>query len=621
MSTGESYPLFEQPGPGSLELTLSNSTIFQINGTSVENLSQSEVESLLSTSLVSLTVQKLSGSSSRTQVLQSLLEEVNDKINRENDICRKVELTKERITTSGSLNELQLSQQESSSAYFSGKSSPLPDDQISSTPESFSEPVLQSLSSLTPLYEENPERLIGKQTDSSGDLSTEEGSASHLVTSTGSASRSQTYVKLRKPVVRPSPVTQSSRFSMPVQLMHKERPMPPVRSGSYMSAITSPPQGEVVTASSQEDDLHMLPPTPVCTVHFPSNSLPDSSVVNTSNTVVIRKKNESYFRNHGSRPQSAPSARHYQVALGSSPASSSFGRYSASHGDPLALTPPKPSTSGNPATIAVLRSTIVPSYTAKSHSVQNCEGLPAVSQQCLPVHCDSKQKQARLKADSFGTGRHSRQGSSHSAEGDERRVRHSSVYNFDAPTKTKHRPQRISLPNPLSRVMSYTSAGTSSYCSGSVSSTYSISSGHATPVLIPSTPIVPANEGGPALAFDFSGPLTSTEDPLNRQVFYIFQVLQRKRKYLAFNYPDGCGSMRGNYSVQCKSLCSLLFCHGLLLVCCYFSLYFFPQFPFLMRKNSHHYFSTYYMLKAVIKFCPHVTLNSLMHYILVAFHQ
>ena len=538
MSTGKSYPLFEQLRPGFLELTLSNSTIFQINGTSVENLSQSEVESLLSTSLVSLTVQKLSGSSSRTQVLQSLLEEVDDKINRENDICRKVELTKERITTSGSLNELQLSQQESSSAYFSGKSSPLPDDQISSTPESFSEPVLQSLSSLTPLYEENPERLIGKQTDSSGDLSTEEGSASRLVTSTGSASRSQTYVKLRKPVVRPSPVTQSPRFSMPVQLMYKERPMPPVRSGSYMSAITSPPQGEVVTASSQEDDLHILPPAPVSTVHFPSNSLPDSSVVNTSSTVVIRKKNESYFRNHGSRPQSAPSARHYQVALGSSPASSSFGRYSASHGDPLALTPPKPSTSGNPATIAVLRSTTVPYYTAKSHSVQNCGGLPAVSQQCLPVQCDSKQKQARLKADSFGTGGHSRQGSSHSAEGDERRVRHSSVYNYDATTKTKHRPQRISLPNPLSRVMSYTSAGTSSYCSGSVSSTYSISSGHATPVLIPSTPIVPANEGGPALAFDFSGPLTSTEDPLNRQAFYIFQcVLQHKRKYLAFNSP------------------------------------------------------------------------------------
>ena len=247
--------------------------------------------------------------------------------------------------------------------------------------------------------------------------------------------------------------------------------------------------------------------------------------------MVIRKKNESYFRKHGSRPQSAPSARHYQVAVGSSPASSSFGRYSASHGDPLALTPPKPSTLGNPLTIAVLTSTTVPHYTAKSHLVQNCGGLPAVSQQCLPVQCNSKQKRARLKADSFGTGRHSRQGSSHSAEGDECRVRHLSMYNYDTPTRTKQRPQRISLPNPLSRVMSYTSAGTSSYCSGSVSSTYSISSGHATPVLIPSTPIVPANEGGPALAFDFSSPLTSTEDPLNRQVFYLFQVLQHKGKF------------------------------------------------------------------------------------------
>lgn len=498
---------------------LNKHSFFQINGTSVESLSQTEVEGLLSTSLVSLTVQKSSGSSSRTQVLQSLLEEVNDKINRENDICRKAELTKERITNSGSLNELQLSQQESSSAYYSGKSSPLPDDQISSTPESISEPVLQSLSSLTPLYEENPEMLHRKQTDSSGDLSTEEGSASHLVTSSASStSRSQTFVKLRKPLVRSSPVTQSPRLSMPVQLTHKERPMPPMRSCSYMSAITSPPQEKVANVSSQEDEIHVMLPDPVSTAHYPLNSLLDSSLVDTSNTVVIRKKTDSYFRTHGSRPQSAPSSRHYQVAVGSSPASSSFGRYSASHGDPLALTPPKPSTTGPPATVAVLRSTSVPYYTAKSHAVQSYGGLPAVSQQCLPVQCDSKQKQGRLKLDPFGTGRHSRQGSSHSADGDERKVRHLSMCNYEPPSNAKHRPQRISLPAPRSRVTSYPSGGTASYCSSSVSSTHSISSGHTTPVVIPSTPIVPATEGGPALAFVFSGPLSSKEDPLNRQV-------------------------------------------------------------------------------------------------------
>jgi len=66
-------------------------------------------------------------------------------------------------------------------------------------------------------------------------------------------------------------------------------------------------------------------------------------------------------------------------------------------------------------------------------------------------------------------------------------------------------------------VTSYPSAGTGSYCGSSVSSTYSISSGHTTPVVVPSTPIVPATEeGGPVLAFDFSGPLTSKEDPFNR---------------------------------------------------------------------------------------------------------
>ena len=485
------------------------SSLIKINGTSVENLSQTEVERLLSTSLVRLTLQKLSATSSRTQVLQSLLDEVNEKINRENDICREVELTKERITNSGSLYELQLSQQESSSAYYSGKSSPLPDDQISSTPESISEPVLHSSSSLTPLYEDNRERLREKQTDSS-DLSTEEGSASLFVTtSAGSSSRGRIFFKSRKALMHPSPLTQSPNLSMPMQ---KERPMPPTRSCSYMSAITSPPQAEV-GASSQDDNMHMMQSAPVSTVHFSSNSFPDSSVVNTSNTVVIpRKKKDSYYRN-GSRPQSAPSARNYQVSLGGSPALSSFGRYS-SHEDPLALTPPKTNISGPPVTVAVLRSANVPYYTAKSHSVQNYSGQPAVSQQCLPVQCRSKQKQDKIQFEA-PRGRHSRQNSSHSADGDDHKRRHLSLYNYDSLSNSKNKGHRISLPTPRSRVTSY--PGTGSYCSSSVSSTYSISSGQTTPVVIPSTPIVPATEeGGPPLAFDFSGPLASKEDPLNR---------------------------------------------------------------------------------------------------------
>ena len=438
-------------------------------------------------------------------MLQSLLDEVNQKISRENDICREVEHTKERITNSGSLCELQLSQQESSSAYHSGKSSPLPDDQISSTPESISEPVLHSSSSLTPLYEEGRGRLREKQTDSS-DLSTEEGSASHLLaTSGGSSSRGRTFVKLRKSLMRPSPLTQA----MPVQ---KERPTPPTRSCSYMSAITSPPQAEV-NVGSQEDNMLTMQSAPVSTVHYPSNAFHDSPVVNTSNTVVIRKKTESYFRN-GSRPQSAPSARNYQVPLGGSPVPSSFGRYS-SHEDPLALTPQKSNMAGPPVTVAVMRSVNVPYYTAKSHSVQSYGGQPAVCQQCLPVQCCGKHKQDTVQSE-LPRGRHSRQGSSLSADGDERKVRHLSLYNYDPPSNAK-KTHRVSLPNPWSRVSSYPSAGTGSYCSGSVSSTYSISSGHTTPVIVPSTPIVPATEeGGPALAFDFSSPLASKEDPFNR---------------------------------------------------------------------------------------------------------
>lgn len=494
MVQGDQIPRKTKKKSAELEIS-----VFQINGTSVENLSQTEVESLLSTSFLNLTVQKLSGTSSQTQVLQCLLEEVNEKIRQENDICREAEFTREKIRNSGSLNELQLSQQESSSAYFSGKSSPLPDDQISSTPESFSEPVLQSTSSLTPLYEEP---LNGKQTDSSGDLSTEEGNSPHL----GSASRS--LFKLRKPLRRSCPHTHSPRLQLSVQLTHKERPMPPVRSYSYVSAITSPTH-EMSNTNSQEDGMHMMPSLgPVSTNDLTSNSLSDSSPHEAGEpTVVMRKKTEPYFRNSGLRPQSAPSSRHHQAVSGSSPVLSSFECYSASHRDPLALTSSKSSTVSHPASVAVLKSTPVPCYTAKSHSVLSCEGLPAESQQCVPVQCNSRQKQSRLKGDHHITARHSRQGSSHSAEGgSEHNVHHFSGY--ETAPKSKHKLQRISLPNSLSLVTSCNTT-TSSFCSSSVSS-YSTSSGRNTPVVIPSTPIVPANEGGPALAFDFR------EDPLNR---------------------------------------------------------------------------------------------------------
>lgn len=471
--------------------------IVTINGTSVENLSKTEVESLLSTSFLNLTVQKLSGTSSQTQVLQSLLEEINEKIRQENDICREAEFTREKIRNSGSLNELQLSQQESSSAYFSGKSSPLPDDQISSTPDSFSEPVLHSTSSLTPLYEE---RLNGKQTDSSGDLSTEEGSSPHL----GAAPRS--HFKFRKPLERSRPLPHSPRFPMPVQLTHKEKPTPPVRSISYMSAITSPTH-EMSNTSSQEDDMYMMPSLGPAT-------LSDSSHHEASEpTVVMRKKTESYFRNTGLRPQSAPSSRHHQAVSGSSPVLSSFECYSASHGDPLALTTSKSSTVGHPASVAVLKSTPVQCYTAKSHSLHSCEALPAESQQCVPVQCNSRRKQSRLKGDSHTTDRHSRQGSYHSAEGGSEHNGHH-FCGYETASKLKHKLKRISLPN--SSYVTSSNATTSSFCSASVGSAYSTSSGRTTPIVIPSTPIVPANEGGPALAFDFSGPLTSTEDPLNR---------------------------------------------------------------------------------------------------------
>ena len=474
------------------------------------------MESLLSTSFVSLSIQKLSRVSSRAQILQSLLEEVNEKMNRESDICREVEHARERILITESLNELQLSQQESSSAYHSGKSSPLLEDQISSTPESISEPVLHSSSSLAPLCEDVNEKSHRTQRDFS-DPSTGEGSGTHLVTTTTDSSLSTSqepmFINLRNSTH--SSRFQQSHFVMPVHSSHKERPLPPMRTCSYMSAIT-PPVQTAVTVDSQEANLRSSEPAPLATVHFPSNSLPDSVAIDKANPIVVPRKKNEVFRG-GSRPQSAPSSRHYQANVGSSPVNSSFEHYS-SHVDPLALTPPKPTPSGPPASVAVLRSSSVPYYTATSRSVSSYGTPPATTEHCLPVQCWHIKQKKGVSYNIAGMRweRHRRQGSSHSTDGDDRKFKCLSQNSYELTGNTKHRPHRVNLSVPRSRVTSYPSAASTGYCSSSMSSTNSVSSGHTTPVVIPSTPIMSATEGGPTLAFDFSSPLVSQEDPQSR---------------------------------------------------------------------------------------------------------
>lgn len=221
--------------------------------------------------------------------------------------------------------------------------------------------------------------------------------------------------------------------------------------------------------------------------------------------------------------------------MAGSPASSSFGRYS-SHEDPLALTPSKTNIPGPPVTVAVFRSTSIPTYTASSHSVQSFGGVHAVSQQCLPVNCQSKQRHSKQQthAHSAPRSRHSRQGSTHSTEGEERKTRHLSLYDFD-PSTNAEGVYRISLPTSKSQRTAGYSNG-----SGSVSSTYSISSGHTTPVVIPSTPIVPGTEESPALAFDFSGQLASKEEDLLNIDYEPRRVFIEKKDTLGISIAAGC---------------------------------------------------------------------------------
>ena len=102
-------------------------------------------------------------------------------------------------------------------------------------------------------------------------------------------------------------------------------------------------------------------------------------------------------------------------------------------------------------------------------------------------------------------------GSSHSIDGRELWPRPASYRRYDshsAGNNKKKKPHKITLPSPRARLTSYPSDGSRSRCDSSSDSPHSYSSGRTTPIIPPSTPIVP---GEPPLAFDFSDPSSLKE--------------------------------------------------------------------------------------------------------------
>ena len=294
--------------------------------------------------------------------LKSLLDGLNDKLERQAGLGTRTEIARERFMSRLPCGEIG-GGEGASSLLHSGKSSPTPDtDQISSTPESISDAGFHS--SLTPLYEDLKTPSQSARTDSS-DVSLEV----HAVSS-GPVLHLK---KSRQSIASSTSSNASPRLGTVLDSTCKTRPAPPMRTCSYMSAVMLPP-----TEANPDARAHAANPASVESVHFPSNSLPDTTPLEEQ---APDKRTSASAKNM--RPQSAPAARQFAVgSLGSSPGSSPFERYS-SHVDPLALTPPKPHPAGPPASVAVLKSRNVPYYSATSHTIAGHDS----TQQCVPVQC------------------------------------------------------------------------------------------------------------------------------------------------------------------------------------------------------------------------------------------
>ena len=144
----------------SLKLPLNEKVyvLFQVNGTAVTTLSQAETEDLLSSNILVLEVQN-SISSPRFIPLESLLDEVDDKIIRDSTIRQKAEFKEAKLADS--LSALQGSEKIGASDLSSALQSELDDDNSSIfVPNT----ALNMSPSLTPLYEDK-ERTRGTQTN------------------------------------------------------------------------------------------------------------------------------------------------------------------------------------------------------------------------------------------------------------------------------------------------------------------------------------------------------------------------------------------------------------------------------------------------------------------------
>lgn len=417
-------------------------------------MSQIEAEKLLSTSMVTLAILKQSKTASSTHVLQSVLEEVSAKIARDIDSCQKME---HRLKANPDINGC-LSQKRTR-LYNSKRRPPTHDGHMSSSTESSSEHALNM--SLTPLYEEKSQ---GTPPDSSDNSI---GHSSELLDSFHLSSQFQTTLSgINQMMDRSQQLNQSNslHFSSSHLGQHKGRPPPPMRTCSYLSAVTcstnTTKSFQDTESDSQKDSVAIE------TVHYPSSSLPDSSVVEESK-IVSRSKVQRSSRQ--SRPQSAPSSRHKKDAASKSPYQ---GRYSTNL-DTNLYTSSQLQPSSPPASMAVLKSRHVPYYTAKSVTLPTNSFL-AESQQCTAVQCwNSKhmsQSHSGLSSSSdhySSITRQSRQGSTSSVGSSHRsHGSHSGYRMMPKVSKVSRKGKRLSLP-------------VSSNCQSSSMS--SLSSGQTTP--------------------------------------------------------------------------------------------------------------------------------------------
>lgn len=264
----------------------------------MENLSQGETENLLSTSTVSLAVQKAK-STTPTHTLHSLLEEVDNKINYENDMYQNLQSHRKKILMDSS-NEVYEHGQRRGICY-SGRSSPSTEGPASFQ-DSLSEPALNSSPSLAPFYEGGKEKSQGTQTDSS-DASIDGSSETHLVSNDPHPSPPQV-----SPETSRSFMTDSHNH--PYQsIFSKEKPLPPPRTCSYMTTLMSSTTmpGSTYSHDSKHYGTERSLPSPSMTTssagYYTPTSITDEYPLDQTRTNFSQ-------RSRGTRPQSAPSSRH-----------------------------------------------------------------------------------------------------------------------------------------------------------------------------------------------------------------------------------------------------------------------------------------------------------------------